>query len=319
MSCKIKIMSKPFLSILVHLLFFLSQYLLFSDDVLTDPVLRMAYDMYGEEAVNLIKRIQQQQREQQKRKAAAAAANLERDDDDPDDDDDDDHEDDPDANLYERLERLVVANPLQAREELQLFMEQYDYHQRLVQESQVQLSCTMDFPPVVDLQALVVNGRDYLQLAERNLKRLVPKVKSQDELNYLKHRVQAERRLVDYQINRIREAQKAEVGISLTSVQLPTLPGAANTMAATTGSHHQHPTVVGGKPKWSMTMGGSTDLVYPGVAQIVKLLGKEPPPQEHPASVYTTLSYQPVPDTQVYMTANLSNDDSHQVSRKATM
>ena len=156
-------------------------------------------------------------------------------------------------------------------------MEQYEYHQRLVQENHVQMSCTMEFPPVTDVPAL-------FQREKSRFRRPLDK---------------ETRRLLDYQINRIRDSQKAEVGFSLTSVQ-PRTPGAM------TGN-----TPI--QPKWSMTAGGSTNLIYPDVAKINKLVGKKDADLEHPASAYTTLIYQPVPQTQVYATGNFSNDQSHQV------
>ena len=300
-------------------------FLFHSDDILTDPVLRLAYDSYGDEAVTLIKRIQQHEREQRNRKAAAAAAaaeaaanseSAEFDDDDQYDDDEDDNET---SNLYERLERLLETNPIQAKEELQQFMEQYSYQQELVKDHQVQLSCTLDFPPVVEMKTLVFEAKDYLQMVERRIMRIAKnRSSSQDEIDMFKHRVMAERRLVDYQLNQFKEGQKAEVGISLTSI-----PQHHTNMSAATGDGSTTNSL---QPKWNMTMGGSTNVIYPGIAELMKLVSKKDKNssnqnhhQHHPASTFVTLLYQPVPDTQVYMTANLSNDSSHQVSRICLM
>jgi hypothetical protein len=266
-----------------------------ADDILTDPVLRLAYDHYGGEGVDLIRRIRTQ-REQQNRKAAAAAVDgLDEEGDESDDDEDDDEDE---SNLYERLERLLSTNPLQAREEFLQFIEQHEYHQRLVEENQVHLSCSLEFPPVIDLKNLFFDGRDYLKMIDSNLS-LQSHGLSPEEKAYVKDQIKQERGLVDYQINRIRDSQKAEVGFTLSSVQQPM------TNAITGETPLQ--------PKWSMTMGGSTNRVYPDVQKIVLLAGKKEKEQDHPASVFVNMLFQPVPDSQIYATANMSNDKSNQV------
>ena len=209
-----------------------------------------------------------------------------------------DEEDEDESNLYERLERLMSTNPIQAREELQEFIEQYEYHQRLVEENQVHLSCSIEFPPVIDLKNLFFDGRDYLKAVEGNLSRQTHGL-SAEERAYVKDRIKQERGLVDYQINRVRDSQKAEVGFTLSSVQQPT----TNAMTGETPL----------QPKWSMTMGGSAHRVYPDVQKIVLLAGKKEKEQEHPASVFVNVLFQPVPDSQIYATANMSNDQSNQV------
>jgi hypothetical protein len=257
-----------------------------ADDILTDPVLRLAYDHYGGEGVDLIRRIRRQ-REQQNRKAAAADLEGE----------ESDEEDEDESNLYERLERLMSTNPVQAREELQQFIEQYEYHQRLVEENQVHLSCSMEFPPVIDLKNLFFDGRDYLKMVESS-RSIQTHGLSPEERAYVKDRIKQERGLVDYQINRIRDSQKAEVGFTLSSVQQPT----SNAMTGETPV-----------PKWSMTMGGSSHRVYPDVQKIVLLAGKKEKDQEHPSSLFVNMLFQPVPDSQIYATANMSNDQANQV------
>lgn len=236
----------------------------------------------------MIRRIRRQ-REQQNRKASAVDLEGEESDEESDEDE---------SNLYERLERLMSTNPVQAREELQQFIEQYEYHQRLVEENQVHLSCSMEFPPVIDLKNVFLDGRDYLKIVESS-RSLQTHGLSPEERAYVKDRIKQERGLVDYQINRIRDSQKAEVGFTLSSVQQPT----TNAMTGET------PLL----PKWSMTMGGSTNCVYPDVQKIVLLAGKKEKEQEHPASVFVNVLFQPVPDSQIYATANVSNDLSNQV------
>lgn len=212
--------------------------------------------------------------------------------------DDEDDDDEVEASLYERVERLLQFNPLEAKRELQRFMEQHDYHENLTELNQVQLACSMDFPPVVDLKSVFFNGRDYLNLVKQQLVTQARQAPP-DERKYYQQRLKQEQGLVDYQINRIRDSQKGSVGFTLSSTQ----PGSVQTMDGTKV-----------QPKWSMAMGASTDLVYPGVAEIVTLAGKEQQEQKHPASTFVNAVYQPVPDSQINLTANLTNDQSHQVS-----
>ena len=61
-----------------------------SADILIEPVLRLAYDYYGEDGVTLIKRIQAQHRDQKNRKDADVEDSENDDDSDDDDSDDDD-------------------------------------------------------------------------------------------------------------------------------------------------------------------------------------------------------------------------------------
>jgi hypothetical protein len=262
---------------------------LLSDDILIDPVLRLAYNHYGEEGVELVKRIQQQRREQQTRKSAT----LER----TDEEEDEDSDDDLEATLYERVERLLKYNPLQARQELQRFMEQHDYHENLTEQNQVQLACSMDFPPVIDLKAVYFDGRDYLKLVQQQIATQA-RQSSPDDRKYYQQRLKQEQGLVDYHINQIRDSQKGSVGFTLSSLQ----PRSVKTISGTKV-----------QPKWSMAMGASTDLIYPGVAEVATLVGKEKEEQKHPASTFINAVYQPVPDSQINLTANLSNDQSHQV------
>ena len=263
----------------------------FADDILIDPVLRLAYDDYGEKGVELVKRIQQQQREHQTRKSAR----LERSDDDEEDDDDDDLE----ASLYERVEQLLASNPLQARQELRRFMEQHDYHENLTEKNQVQLACRMDFPPVVELKGVYLEGRNYMKLVKQRIAAQARQA-NPDDRKYYKQRLKQEEGLVEYQVKRIRDSQKGSVGFTLSSAQ----PRSVKTLS---GAKIQ--------PKWSMAMGASTDLVYPGVAEVATLAGKDTGEQIHPTSTFINAVYQPVPDSQINLTANLSNDQSHQVSQ----
>lgn len=258
--------------------------------MLIDPVLRLAYDYYGEDGVKLIKRIQQHRREQRKRKEEKL---------DLPDEESDEEDDDVETNLYDRVEQLLQTNPLQARAEIQRFFEQHDYHQHLTEENQVQLACSMEFPPVVNLKKLVYEGREYVKYVQ---KRTYASAKgaSGEDLEYYKQRIKQEQSLVDYQLNRFRDSQKAEVGFTLSSV-VPT----------------QNPAMTGGtpvQPKWSMAMGGTTNLVYPDVAKVLELAGKKQGDQKHPTSVFVNAVYQPLPETQLSLTANMTNDQSHQVS-----
>jgi hypothetical protein len=235
--------------------------------------------------------MQQQRREHKNRKEAAI---------DIDDDEEEDDDDEVEANLYERVERLLATNnPLQARVELQRFMEQHDYHQQLTDENQVQLACSMDFPPVMDLKALFFQGRDYLKYSQQSS--FASRGMPQEERAYYQQRLKAEQGLVDYQINRIRDSQKASVGFTLSSVP------PRNVATMTGGTPLQ--------PKWSMAMGATTNIIYPDVAKVVTLAGKKEQEQKHPASTFVNMVYQPIPDSQINLTANLSNDQSHQVRR----
>jgi len=248
----------------------------------------MAYNYYGEDGVALIRRIQQQRRQSHTRREAAV---------DVDDDEDDEGDDNVETNLYERVERLLVTDPIQARKELQRFMDQHDYHQRLLDENQIQLACSMEFPPVVDLKGLFYDGRDYLQYIQKRT--FAQHGISPEDREYYALRIKEEQRLVDYQINRIRDSQKAAVGFTLASMQ------PHNASAMTGGTRVQ--------PKWSMAWGASTSLIYPEVTKMVTLAGKEEPEREHPASTFVNMVYQPIPDSQINLTANLSNNQSHQV------
>jgi hypothetical protein len=259
-------------------------------DVLIDPVLRLTYDYYGEDGVALIRRIQAQQRDQKNRREAEVAVE--------DNDSDDDDDDSMEASLYERVERLIAANNrVQAKYELQRFMEQNDYHEQLTEDNQVHLSCDMEFPPVVDLKRVFYQGRDYLKFYQNNLLRS-PRLAGDRE--YIQQRLQEEQRLVDYQINRLRDSQKASVGFSLSCTP------STNASANTGGNRVQ--------PKWSVIMGANTGLIYPDVAKIVTLAGKKEEEQKHPASTFINMVYQPIPNSQIFITTNLSNDQSHQVS-----
>jgi hypothetical protein len=263
-----------------------------TDDVLIDPVLRLAYDYYGEPGVSLIKRIQQHRREQRERREEVVAH---------DEDEEEDDDDEVKANLYDRVERLLnTNNPLQAREELQRFFEQHDYNQHLTEENQVQLACSMEFPQVIDLKRMVYQGRDYIKYVQKSTY-AASQTATSEERQYYQQRLKQEKSLIDYQLNRFRDAQRAEVGFTLSSVASAKNPG----------------TMTGGnriQPKWSMAMGGSTNLVYPDVAKVMELTGKNDIDQKHPASMFINAVYQPVSETQINLTSNLTNDQSHQVS-----
>lgn len=279
-----------------------------------DPVLRLTYDQYGEEGVTLVKRIQQEQWERQSRKRASAEADGDSDDKGQNDtnEEDHDHGDDDDdaadvdaddileATLYKRVERLLAENcPLQAKEELKRFMEQHNYHEELSEQHQVQLTCNMEFPSVLDLTETFYQGREYLQHLKRiNIQR--SRGLSSDERKHIQQEFREEQRLLDYQINHLRDSQKSSVGFTLSSSQPRTV------------RNHLGEKV---QPKWSMAMGGSADLVYPSVHQVAELAGKKVSlkDQKHPASTFLNVVFQPVPNTQINWTANLSNSQSHQV------
>ncbi|KAL3919626.1 MAG: hypothetical protein SGILL_003662 [Bacillariaceae sp.] len=259
-------------------------------EVLIDPVLRLTYDHYGEEGVTLLKRLQMQQREQDARKEATEEM-ME------DEEGGEDDEEDDAYNLYERLEKLLQAhNDVQARDELRKFMEQHDYHENLSEENQVHLNLSMEFPPVINLKQLLFNGKQYLQYSEKRI-RTVP-VTNQEDKQYYQQRLLQERRLVDYQFTKIKDSQQGEVGFTLSSTQ------PRNAGAMTGGAPIQ--------PKWSMAMGASTRLMYPHVQKIMEMAGQKDEEEHHPVSVFVNTAFQPIPQTQISLTANLSNDDSHQ-------
>jgi hypothetical protein len=161
------------------------------------------------------------------------------------------------------------------------------------------LACNVEFPPVVDLKTVYFHGRDYLKYAQQSIVDQARAV-APNERDYFKQRLKQEQGLVDYQINRIRESQKGSVGFTLSSLQ----PRKVATMSGESV-----------RPKWSMAIGTSTDKLYPGVAEVAKLVGKEMQDEKrNTASIFVNTVYQPVPDAQVNLTANLSNDQSHQVS-----
>jgi hypothetical protein len=260
-------------------------------EVLIDPVLRLTYDHYGEEGVTLLKRLQLQQREQDARKEAAEELKE-------GEEGDEEEEEDEDAyNLYERLEQLLHAhNYGQAKEELRKFMEQHDYHENLSEENQVHLNLSMEFPPVINLKQLLYNGKKYLQYSEKRI-RALPMTNENDK-QYYQQRIVQERRLVDYQFTKIKDSQRGELGFTLSSTQ------PRNAGAMTGGTPIQ--------PKWSMAMGASTQMVYPHVAKIMEMAGQKDENEHHPVSVFVNTAFQPIPQTQISLTANLSNDDSHQ-------
>lgn len=260
--------------------------------MLTDPVLRLIYDFHGERGVALVRRIQQQSRDRRRRREEAA--NLS----DNDSDDDSDSDDEMEQTLYDKIEMFLKTNPLQAKAEMQRFFEQYDYDQNLSEQNQVQLSCNMEFPPVLNLKKLVFQGRDYAQYIQKRTMAAAQNSNAQDRELY-KQRLKQERSLVDYQLNRFRDTQKAEVGITLTS-QVPVKS------QAVTGTPVQ--------PKWSMVMGGTTNFVYPSVSEMLQAAGKNTEEQNHPVSMFINAIYQPVPATQITITTNMTNSQSHQVS-----
>lgn len=261
---------------------------------MSDPVLRLTYDYYGEEGVTLIRRVQAQQRDHKNRKEADVEL---------EEDDSEDESDDDDFSLYERVERWLASNnKVRARYEMQRFMEQNDYHRQLTEDNQVHLSCDMDFPAVVDLKGVFYQGRDYLQFYQKSLLRSPGRAGDRDAV---KRQIQEEQRLVDYQINKLRDSQKANVGFSLACTP-------STTGSAMTGANRV-------QPKWSMIMGANTGLVYPDVAKVVTLAGKKEEEQKHPASTFINMVYQPDPNSQIFMTTNLSNEQSHQVCFPPTM
>ncbi|VEU42938.1 unnamed protein product [Pseudo-nitzschia multistriata] len=308
-------------------------------DVLIDPVLRLAYDCYGEDGVELIRKVQQQQRDEKTRREEAAReqeegkddngnANYddfdEQDDDSSDYDDDDCDDDDDDAwNLYEKLEHLLVVqkDASGAKEELRKFMEQHDYLQNLTEDNCVHLNLSMTFPPVVPLKPVLYQGRDYLRFVQKKMLSSPPV--DEEEKQYLQQRILQERRLVDYQISQLRSSQKADVGFTLTSVVQPS----RNKSTHSDDSDNNNP--IRQQPsKWSMAVGCSTDLIYPGVAELTKMaaIAKDPKKKDyqtmaekHPITMFVNTSYQAAPTTQIFGTANLNNDnESHQYSLGST-
>jgi len=305
-------------------------------DVLIDPVLRLTYNEYGEYGVELIRRMQQQKREQKSRRDAAAAAaaeegkpdnsddannNHDGDGDDINDDNYHDHHDDyydgdeNDAfNLYERLEHLLVVqkSSSQAKKELQKFMVQHNYQQNLTDDNQVHLNLSLTFPPTVDLKKIIFEGRDRLRHVQRRI--VVKSPTNDEERQYYKQQIMKEKRLVDYQINQLRSSQKADIGFTLSSVQPPRNNG--NKKSANTQDVRNHSIQ---PEKWSMVMGASTDLVYPEVKKVATLAGQEIEDQHHAVSMFINTMYQPIPATQINLTANLSNDnESHQYTLGST-
>lgn len=263
-----------------------------TDDVLTDPVLRLVYDFHGERGVALVRRIQQQSRDRNTRREEAA--NLSGD----DSDDDSGSDDEVELNVYDKIEIFLKTNPLQAKAAMQRFFEQYEYNQNRTEENQLQLSCNMEFPPVLNLKKLVYQGRDYTRYIQKQTYAATQNASAEDRDLY-NQRIKQERSLVEYQLNRFRDAQKAEVGVTLTC-QVPVKN------QAVTGTRVQ--------PKWSMVMGGTTNFIYPCVSEMLALAGKNSKDQKHPASIFINAIYQPVPATQITITTNLTNNQSHQVS-----
>jgi len=304
-------------------------------DVLIDPVLRLAYDYYGEDGVELVRRVQQQQREQQTRRedhrrnanggGGEGGDEEEANDTSYEEEYDGDAEDDDDEermlNLYEKLEHLLVGqkNVSKARDELDKFMEQHDYQQNLTEDNYVHLNVSMNFPPAVPLKPVLYQGRDYLRYVQKSILSKPPV--DEEERDYFRQQILQERRLIDYQISQLRSGQKADVGFTLSSVQPP-----RNHHQKKNQQNLQHPIQ---PSKWSMAVGCSTDLVYPGVAEIANMAKEIESKkqqqeflkiaQKHPVSAFVNTSYTPSPQTQIFGTANLNNDNaSHQYSLGST-
>jgi curved DNA-binding protein CbpA len=295
-------------------------------DVLIDPVLRLAYDYYGEDGVELVRRVQQQQREQKTRREDRR--NGDEDDDEENDNDNsyeeeyggDEDDEERMFNLYEKLEDLMVGqkNVAKARHELDKFMEQHNYQQNLTEDNYVHLNVSMTFPPAVPLKPVLYQGRDYLRYVQKNILSKPPV--DEEERDYFRQRILQERRLIDYQISQLRSSQKADVGFTLSSVQPP----------RNIHHHHQRKQQHPIQPsKWSMAVGCSTDLVYPEVAEIANMAKEIESKkkqqeflrvaQKHPVSAFVNTSYTPSPQTQIFGTANLNNDNaSHQYSLGST-
>jgi curved DNA-binding protein CbpA len=308
-------------------------------EVLVDPVFRLAYDHYGDYGVELVRRVQQQQREQTTRRGQTNTGDNDGGDDDEDsstgsgdadgeeneyaEDDDDDEE--GVHNLYEKLEGLLVGNAKnrsRAKAVLNEFMEQHDYQQNLTEDNCVHLGVSMTFPPAVPLKPVLYRGRDYLRFVQKSV--LAKPPANEEEKEYYRQRILQERRLVDYQISQLRSGQKADVGFTLSSVQPP-----RNNHRNKSRNHRQQQQQH--QPsRWSMAVGCSTDLVYPSVAEIAKMAKamenqkrqqqeQMEAAQKHPVSAFCNTSYTPNPQTQMYWSANLNNDnESHQYSFGST-
>ena len=294
-------------------------------DVLIDPVLRLAYDFYGGYGVELVRRIQQQQRDQKTRRDRRNSESNEEADNEGYDGDGgyDDEEDDEEGgfNLYERLENLLVEqkNVSKARTELDQFMEQHDYQQNLTEDNYVHLNVSMTFPPAVPLKPVLFKGRDYLRHVQKSVYSNPPA--DAEEKQYFKQRVLQEGRIVDYQISQMRSSQKADLGFTLSSVQPP------RNNQKNKGNHISQKQIQ--PSKWSMAIGCNTDLIYPGVAEIANMANAikskkkqeeyQEMAQKHPVSAFVNTSYTPNPQTQVFWTANVNNDnESHQYSMGST-
>jgi curved DNA-binding protein CbpA len=260
-------------------------------DILIDPVLRLTYDCYGEEGVTLLRRLQVEQREHEARKEMAVEMEEE------DDGDSDEGEEDA-YNLYQRLEKMLHGhNYLQARRELHEFMTQHDYQQNMAEVNRVQLKLSMKFPCVIDLENTLYSGKQYLQYAQTQALS-IPHADEEDRSFYRK-RILQERQLVDYQFSKFKDSQQAELGFTLSSIQPRSL-----TRTMTGGNQVS--------PKWSMAMGANTTLIYPQVASVTALASQKEKEEHHPVSVFVNTTFQPIPQSQINLTANLSNDDSHQ-------
>eukprot|EP00536_Pseudo-nitzschia_multiseries_P005074 jgi/Psemu1/323727/estExt_fgenesh1_pg.C_910030 len=197
-------------------------------------------------------------------------------------------------------------------------MEQHDYLRNLTEDNCVNLNLSMTFPPVVPLKPVLYRGRDYLRFVQKSL--LAKPPADEEERQYLHGRILQERRLVDYQISQLRSSQKADVGFTLSSVVPP---------PSRNGSRDQGKNPRRYQPgKWSMAAGCSTDVVYPGVAELARMAAaaKDPKNKEyqavaekHPVTMFVNTSYHAAPTTQIFGTANLNNDnETHQYSLGST-
>ncbi len=290
-------------------------------DVLIDPVLRLAYDDYGYYGVELVRRIQQHQRDKKTRRDERNESDDDSDEEaDAYDGEDDGEDEDGMNNLYERLETLLITqnNVSKARKELDQFMEQHDYQRNLTEDNYVHLNVSMTFPPVVPLKPLLFEGRDYLQHVKKTF--TLKPAGDADEKKYYKQRFAQEARLVDYQIRQLRSGQKADLGFTLSSVQPPR--NSQNARGKDSAKKLQ-------PSKWSMAIGCNTDLIYPGAAEIANMAKAiknkknqeeyQDIAQKHPVSAFVNSSYTPTPQTQVFWTANVNNDnESHQFSFGST-
>ena len=267
------------------------------------------------------------------------------------DDDDDDEDNDIAGDLYGRLERLLVVeqNRKKACRELQRYMDQYYYQQDVHEQITTgpQLSLNLTLPPILPLPQFLQQGKQQLQQhQQRAMMMQLPTTDGNNQQQQQQQRnllLRAEQQRLAYQLKHVQASQKATVGVTVSCLPPPANNDDQNNRSSNRSSSRtkragpQQPS-----SKWSMAVGGTTEVVYPEAVKMAKLFAgrktpaqhKEPPPlpqipqqpqeQHHPqlpqqlpqppqeeddqatnASLFVNASYQPRPTTAVTMTANL--------------